>query len=1777
MQKTTDIRTALQMEEEALKKMKKAKALHKPSGSQQYSGILNPNCMEQHAVDKKSKETISVKKNDTPDLMSFGDVSSASLDKDWDVFETKSCSSNNTAYSYSVTNVLSLYNMSGSMDGTFAQQRRSHSPSPGYQWVQPDKSHQANSFAPSKPLSYQSYSHANYPTLSGNALTHRTSLQSNFSTPSFNTQANSVSNFSRKTSHTLPTHFDRRNEVKDFPKRNSISSRDQQNFNRFDTHFNKNSKNGFENDFAQLSTGIPRPSSLGQLQAAANNTAAFQISPTSPYHVKTDFGFLQLPDQKNDNTTLHSSAGSTSQDLSATEPQLDDKLTSIFDEWLHDGLSSNEAQSSPVAEDIILKAKPDWLEWDPLSNDLSASSAISSSQVTPAMPNFQQQPIQAEKAAVNESSVANVTHTDHKNEKTFYNMTTEVDESTELQKFARMVSQLRSGFKQVDHLSNPGHVVSLMAAGCHCTSHEDTDAIPNYEQDATVHISVTTDGISQPVTFECDVNASVEHIVSQALCIAYEDITEVSADDYFFKVVGTQEYLISKTRLSMYQYVQECQKFEQDVKLELLRKDKVDRSLKRQDDDDKAKTVENEFLKLLAKPPGVLSRDEIQKLLEVFNKEEKKFLEAVKTQETENSNLFAQQQLERTIQSVKAICCGLGNIETLEISEAIKKLRASLYRPPNSPASKKKFANLIATSDEIASGATETVKLQKVTEAMETLSSVLVDLTQMYCKAYEVDALCHTISQKSTGPSMAYATSTSVKDLYSVNIISAHRLPKTWETSYNEFFATCALWHGDTQLNHKNISTRQSKVVKGFLSRVSWNTWLDFDIAVCDLPLEVVLRVILHGTIASDEKVITKRLGFVNIPLFDQDRILKHCSEIYGMWDFSKVSLKPNDTRCPMSCSNDVSNPESVALNIAFSEDMPPSMLVKHPHPTTFEPERIVNWQTMSSIPEDARTTLKKALTRAHLMPGPLCNLSQRERDLLWKHKHIIAAPNCKNETTLRLPLLLQCVPQWSPCMDHFRAAHQLLASSKLLEPEESLALLSDAFPDYTVRASAIRWIEMAGDMEISCWLPQLVQAMRCEQHLDNPLARLLLRRAMGSIRICHKLYWLLHENMSDVLNGDRFSYMHAALVTICGAAMKKEFEKETYFLKKIHRAAVAVRETKDSMKSSLLNDELTKISSIIGGKTFRVPTNPALVANGLNVKNSSYFTSNAIPLKLAFSNADVSENDINIMYKVGDDLRQDALTMQLIRVMDRMWLNDGLDLRIVTFDCLPTGPNQGMVELISDSKTFREIQSSYGLTGAFKDRPIAEWLQKYNSTGLSYERAVENFTLSCAGYCVATYVLGICDRHNDNIMLRTTGHLFHIDFARFLGHAQMFGNIKRDRAPFVLTSDMAYVINGGDRPSSKFQEFVDICCQAFNILRKQSHTIINLLSLMVDCGIPELSSKSDLKFVYDTLKPNASDTEATTMFTRLIDSSLSSSFTRLNFFIHSLAQMRFHGGESDEDRKVLSFAPQIHGFKEEEGTIVNTMVVGYQKRYSPDKYYVYCIKVTREKNTAMIDSYVFRTFDEFEELHRKLSYNSSLALPGFPSSVVVGRSQVKHVAERRKAKLNAYLGFLLKSHPKVAKHDLVYTFFHPILRDEEQDFKSTPKTPDLLVGGEIKLSLHYKNSAFYVMVQHCKNLSPVDGTDPDPYVKTYILPDPNRISKRKTKVARKTLHPTYNEMLVYQYPFEDIKLRQLQVSVWNYESFQENDFMGGAVIDLSTFDISQETSAWYPLKQTTL
>ena len=49
-------------------------------------------------------------------------------------------------------------------------------------------------------------------------------------------------------------------------------------------------------------------------------------------------------------------------------------------------------------------------------------------------------------------------------------------------------------------------------------------------------------------------------------------------------------------------------------------------------------------------------------------------------------------------------------------------------------------------------------------------------------------------------------------------------------------------------------------------------------------------------------------------------------------------------------------------------------------------------------------------------------------------------------------------------------------------------------------------------------------------------------------------------------------------------------------------------------------------------------------------------------------------KDTITMMYKKGDDLRQDILTLQLVTVMDRLWKDAGLDLRMMVYKCIATG-----------------------------------------------------------------------------------------------------------------------------------------------------------------------------------------------------------------------------------------------------------------------------------------------------------------------------------------------------------------------------------------------------------------------------------------------------------------------------------------------------------------------
>ncbi len=61
-------------------------------------------------------------------------------------------------------------------------------------------------------------------------------------------------------------------------------------------------------------------------------------------------------------------------------------------------------------------------------------------------------------------------------------------------------------------------------------------------------------------------------------------------------------------------------------------------------------------------------------------------------------------------------------------------------------------------------------------------------------------------------------------------------------------------------------------------------------------------------------------------------------------------------------------------------------------------------------------------------------------------------------------------------------------------------------------------------------------------------------------------------------------------------------------------------------------------------------------------------------------------------MFKNGDDLRQDILTIQLIYIMDKIWLDHELDLSMLPYKVIGTGCEQGYIEFMQNSSTLAEI-----------------------------------------------------------------------------------------------------------------------------------------------------------------------------------------------------------------------------------------------------------------------------------------------------------------------------------------------------------------------------------------------------------------------------------------------------------------------------------------------------
>jgi phosphatidylinositol 3-kinase len=315
------------------------------------------------------------------------------------------------------------------------------------------------------------------------------------------------------------------------------------------------------------------------------------------------------------------------------------------------------------------------------------------------------------------------------------------------------------------------------------------------------------------------------------------------------------------------------------------------------------------------------------------------------------------------------------------------------------------------------------------------------------------------------------------------------------------------------------------------------------------------------------------------------------------------------------------------------------------------------------------------------------------------------------------------------------------------------------------------------------------------------------------------------------------------------------------------------------------------------------------------------------------------------LLYKHDDDLRQEAFAVQFINTCDAILKASGLDMKLLSFQCIPVGARRGFVEWVPGSVPLSEIcqpvnstattpvnserpsiidtkyqstpskagltkyeslrrlggqqngtfrqksgQPNVGQQGSFANNPIQDYLRSvaFDPTApyMIRKNVMDTYIKSAAGYSVVTYILGVGDRHLDNLLLHQSGAFFHCDFSFILG------SDPKTYLPVRVTEDMIHGMGGLE--SDNYARFLSAVGASFLVLRRPENTrlLLSMVRLLEFSCIPDISEnqRADQAVfgMRDRLRLELSDQDAVSFIENLVESSQASKMWMAVDVIHN-------------------------------------------------------------------------------------------------------------------------------------------------------------------------------------------------------------------------------------------------------------------------------------------------
>ncbi|XP_064651813.1 phosphatidylinositol 4-kinase alpha-like isoform X3 [Lineus longissimus] len=576
------------------------------------------------------------------------------------------------------------------------------------------------------------------------------------------------------------------------------------------------------------------------------------------------------------------------------------------------------------------------------------------------------------------------------------------------------------------------------------------------------------------------------------------------------------------------------------------------------------------------------------------------------------------------------------------------------------------------------------------------------------------------------------------------------------------------------------------------------------------------------------------------------------------------------------------------------------------------EAERLVTWHNPLGLPDQSipgennisawRSTpitekqwKDNALLAWDIAPALAVNLPERFRGSEALKREVTRLVRRNPELVSHLPHALHfLVTPHTVETDAPELTHMLTWSKA--PPVVALSYFSRQYPPHPLTAQyAVKVLRSYPPDALLFYIPQLVQSIRYDTM--GYMTEFILYIARESQLLAHQIIWNMKTNKfrdeegahMDEEIGEQIQNLMVQIKESLAGPAKNFYEREFDFFEKITAISGEIKPyPKGQERKKACLKALTQIKLQAG---CYLPSNPESIVMEIDYKSGTPMQSAAkAPYLARFRVKHCGVNEVEklglkdpeetakalklhsasdlvwqaCIFKVGDDVRQDMLALQVIALFKNIFQLVGLDLYLFPYRVVATSPGCGVIECVPNSKSRDQIgrQTDVGMYEYFKT--------KYGDESTpTFQAARRNFIMSMAAYSVVSFLLQFKDRHNGNIMLDTEGHIIHIDFG-FMFESSPGGNLGWE-SDIKLTAEMAMIMGGPDAPP--YQWYLELCLQAYLAVRKFQEPIVSLVSLMLDTGLPCFRGHT-IKQLRDRFAPGYSEKQAASYMNKVIQNS---------------------------------------------------------------------------------------------------------------------------------------------------------------------------------------------------------------------------------------------------------------------------------------------------------------